>query len=215
LFVTAGAFDLGGSMHSCIQNTVACLLIVTMVVGVSGQSAPQTSADAKEVASYRLTMDTLKKVQVATRVMMEQLKKDPKFQKDMKLQEEIKALEQKEELTEAEQARLDALREEREQLQTDADANLGNAQSLDEMEAQIKRFPPMADGLRQAGLSPREYATFMMAMVQAAMVAGFKKTGMMKELPKDVNAENVKFVEEHEAELKAMQAEFEKLGKRQ
>jgi hypothetical protein len=201
-------------MHSCIRSTVAGLLIITMVVGVAGQSAPQADADAKEIAAYRLTMDTLKKVQVATRAMVEEMKKDPKLQKGMKLEAEIKALQQKEELTEAEQARLDALREEREQLETD-DTNLGNAQSLSEMEARIKRFPAMSNGLRQAGLSPREYATFMLAMVQAAMVAGFKKSGMLKELPKDVNAENVKFIEEHEAELKAMQAEFEKLSKGQ
>jgi hypothetical protein len=81
------------------------------------------------------------------------------------------------------------------------------------MEALIRKFPPMANGLRKAGMSPREYATFMLAMVQASMVAGFRKSGMIKELPPEVNPENVKFVEEHEAELKAMQAEWEKLSK--
>ena len=38
------------------------------------------------------------------------------------------------------------------------------------------------------------------------------RTDMLKELPKDVSAENVKFVEEHEAELAALQKEFQSLG---
>ena len=52
----------------------------------------------------------------------------------------------------------------------------------------------------------------MMALVQASIAAGFKKSGMLKELPAGVNPENVKFVEEHEAELRAMQEKLNKLG---
>jgi hypothetical protein len=70
----------------------------------------------------------------------------------------------------------------------------------------------MANGLKAAGMAPREYATFMMAMLQASMVAGFKKSGMLKEIPKDVSAENVKFIEEHQKELEALQKEFQGLG---
>jgi hypothetical protein len=71
----------------------------------------------------------------------------------------------------------------------------------------------MANALKQVGMPTREYATFMIAIVQATIAAGFKKSGMLKEMPKDVNVEKVKCIEEHEAELKAMRDELDKLGK--
>ena len=181
----------------------------------SSQGAPAADADLKEVANYKLTMATVEKVKVATRAMIAEIMKDPKYQQLMKVEAEIEALEKKQERTEAEDEKLAALNEQKEKLETAADSplSLGQANSLSEMEANIRKSPPIANALQSAGMSPREYATFMMAMIQASMVAGFKKAGMMKELPKDVNPENVKFIEEHEAELKAMQAEFEKLAK--
>jgi hypothetical protein len=54
----------------------------------------------------------------------------------------------------------------------------------------------------------------MLSMMQAGMVAGFKKAGMLKEIPKDVSPENVKFMEEHEAQLKALQQEMEAASKK-
>lgn len=50
-------------------------------------------------------------------------------------------------------------------------------------------------------------------MIQSGMIAGMRKAGLVKEIPKDVSAENVRFVEEHEAELKALQEAWEQLGK--
>lgn len=201
-------------MNLALRTVVAGWLVLFMVANVAGQGAPKAaSGDVKEIASYRLTMEAVRKVEVATRAMIAEMKADPRIQARMKLEAEIETLEKKDELTDAEQEQLDALVERRERMDAEQDLGFGNAQSLVEMEARIQKFPPMANGLRKAGMSPREYATFMMAMVQAAMVAGFKKAGMLKELPPDVNPENVRFVEEHEAELKAMQAEWEKLSK--
>ena len=189
---------------------------VALATTAFGQTAPPTAdKDLKEVASYRLTVETLKKVQTATRSIIEELKKDPHFQKLQAVEREIAALGKKDDLTEADQQRLEKLRADKESLENSADnvLNMGNADSLDEMEAQIQKAPLIANALQSAGMPPREYAKFMMAIIQASMVAGFKKAGMMKELPPGVNPENVKFIEEHEAELKAMQAEFEKLAK--
>jgi hypothetical protein len=200
-------------MKQHVRTAVAALLVTAMPAALAAQGAKLAAADARELASYRLTMETVKKVQTATRSMVAELKKDPKFQRQMKLEAEIEALNKKEELTEAEQGRLAALEEERERLEESSELNLGSATSLDEMEASVKKMPVVANALKQAGLSPREYGTFMMAMIQASMVAGFKKAGMIKELPRDVNPDNVKFVEEHEAELKAVQAEFQALSK--
>jgi hypothetical protein len=200
--------------HTARRGIVA-LLLASMISGLSAQGARPSDADLKEIATYKLTMETVEKVKVATRAMIGEIKKDPKYQQLLKLEAEIDALEKKDDRTEAEDAKLAALNEEKEKLESASDGplSLGQANSLSEMEANIRKSPPIANALQSAGLSPREYSTFMMAMIQASMVAGFKKAGMMKELPKEVNPENVKFVEEHEAELKAMQAEFEKLAK--
>lgn len=195
------------------RTAVVALLVTAMPAALAAQGAKLAAADARELASYRLTMETVRKVQTATRSMVAELKKDPKFQRQMKLEADIERLNKKEELTEAEQERLAALEEEKERLEESSELNLGSATSLDEMEASVKKMPVVANALARAGLSPREYGTFMMAMIQASMVAGFKKAGMIKEVPRDVNPDNVKFVEEHEAELKAMQAEFEALSK--
>ena len=202
-------------MTHTVRRGIVALLLTSMVSGLSAQGARPSDADLKEIAAYKLTMETVEKVKVATRAMIAEIKKDPKYQRLLKLEAEIEALEKKDDRTEAEDANLAALNEEKEKLESASDGplSLGQANSLSEMEANIRKSPAIANALQSAGMSPREYSTFMMAMIQASMVAGFKKAGMMKELPKDVNPENVKFIEEHEAELKAMQAEFEKLAK--
>ena len=199
-------------MHH-IRFATALLVACLVPSALWAQGSKLDDADAKELASYRLTMDTVNKVAAATRAMMTELKQDPQFQKLQKIEAELEALNKKEEPTDADVQRMEALAAEKEKLEEAHDLNLGSANSLDEMEAQISKTPVMARSLQKAGLTPREYSKFMMAMVQAAFAAGFKKAGMLKELPAGVNPENVKFVEEHEAELKAMQEEFEKMGK--
>jgi hypothetical protein len=70
--------------------------------------------------------------------------------------------------------------------------------------------------LNQAGISPREYARFMMSVVMAGLVAGFQKSGVLKELPKELQGippENIKFMHEHGEELQRMQKELEALSK--
>jgi hypothetical protein len=65
-------------------------------------------------------------------------------------------------------------------------------------------------------MSPRDYAKFMLSMLGAGTVAGFKKAGLVNGMPKEVeavvSAENVKFVEEHAAELTALQRKWEALA---
>jgi hypothetical protein len=200
-------------MTQHIRCSITTLLVSLMPSLMWAQGAQPADADAKELASYRLTMDTLRKVEVASRAMVAAAKQDPRFQKLQKIQAELEALEKKEELTDADVERMEALEAQKEELEASTDLDLGSADSLDEMEANIAKSPMVAKALQQAGLTPREYSKFMMAMVQAAFAAGFKKAGMLKELPAGVNPDNVKFVEEHEAELKAMQAEFEKMSK--
>ena len=47
----------------------------------------------------------------------------------------------------------------------------------------------------------------------ASFAAGFKKEGMLTAMPEGVSPENVKFVEEHEAELTALQKKWEAMSK--
>lgn len=191
-------------------------LILTAALSTSSpaaQATPQADRDMKEIASYRLSMDTVKKVDVAMRAMFDEMAKDPRFQASIKLEAELKALNEKEERTEAEDRRIEELEREKEKIDSENPFDLGSANTLSEMEAQVQKVPPMANALRSAGLTPREYSKFMLAMLQAGMAAGMKKSGLIKELPKDFPAENVQFMLDHEAELTAMQKRWQELGK--
>ena len=193
------------------------LVVLTLVSALASPAYAQKKmedADAKEIASYRLTTSALTKVVSVNRAMMARMQHDPKVQEALKVDKAIEALEAKDELTEAEEKQLEALRVRQEQLEASADNPLGgDTKSLSEMEARIREYPPLMQALQKEGMAPREYAKFWLAFVQAAFVQGFKKSGMLKEIPPDVNPENVKFVEEHAAEIEAMQKEFEALGK--
>jgi hypothetical protein len=86
--------------------------------------------------------------------------------------------------------------------------------SISEMAKKASEIKPFADALRQAGMTPREYAIWTMAYLEAAMVVSLKQSGMTKEIPKDANLANAKFVEDHMADLQAIQKEFEQIKKR-
>ena len=210
-------------MKQIVRSVLVACLVASLGVAGAAQVPGLSPADSKELASYQLTMDTAKKVFGAIRLMMVEMKKDPKVQALMKTEAELETLEKKEELTEAESERLEKLRELREQQKEAVDNTvftsdgMQKADSLDAMEAEIKRQPKAAALLTQAGVSPREYAKFMLASVMAGMVAGFQKSGMIKDLPKElsasINPANIKFMEEHGAELEQMQKELEAFTK--
>ena len=188
---------------------IAALLLMTGVSPAAAQ-ATQMDADSKEIQSYRLTMVGLKKMGVAMRSIFEEMKRDPRVQEISRLEADIKALEDKEEPTEADDARLETLRAKHEQLEDSLGGGMsfGNEKTLSGMEAKIKQSPVMMRGLQAANLSPREYAKLSMSMLTSAMYAGMKKSGMLKELPKEANPENVQFILDNEAELAAMQKEW-------
>lgn len=205
------------------MKKIVCTILVGWI-GVSPAAAmPQISgfsaADSKELATYRLTMENVRKMQTAMRAMAEEASKDPKFQAVMKLNAEIDALEKKEELTDAEAERLDALRQKKEQAEEaldDQGVNMNDVKTLDDMEAKITKFPPMARALNAAGLSPREFSKMTMMMMMAGMVASFQKSGMLKEMPqelKEIHPDNVKFMIDHEAEIAAMTKEWQQWSK--
>lgn len=206
-------------MKPYMRSLLTASLIIALASAPSAQSF--SAADTKELASYRLTMETTKKIYALFRAIGQEMASDPKFQALQKTKAEIAALSKKDELTDAESERLEKLEMQAEQQEealekANEGANLSNATSLNQMEAAIKANPRFMAAINKAGLTPREYAKWTLASLMAGMVAGFQKSGVLKELPKDlkeVNPENVKFILEHEAELNAMRAEMEKMGK--
>jgi hypothetical protein len=74
------------------------------------------------------------------------------------------------------------------------------------MAARMAADPRIAGALKRAGLAPREAATLQLAFFQAAFTAGMLESGTIKEIPKEVNAENVKFYQANKAEIAALTA---------
>jgi hypothetical protein len=103
-----------------------------------------------------------------------------------------------------------------------AQQNEGNNNaSIDDMARAVSSNPMMNQAVRDAGLSPREYALVMMSFVQtgmAAAVAGMRPNDNQDSLIRAMkaNPENVKFYKANEAEItrksKALEEEMKRLG---
>ena len=186
---------------------VFLILLLTSSVPATAQTL---TADQKELASYTLTMPNVRKAATALQRLQEIAAKNPKIQQAAKLQAEIDVLEQKDTLTPAEEARLEKLLAQAEALDEEIDREVGmNADgSIDEIVARIEREPEAKAALAKEGLAPRDFAKTLLTLLQAAMIKGFSQGGKvdMAKLPPGVNPANIKFVEEHEAELKKLQA---------
>lgn len=190
-------------------------LLCSVVAAPSFAQAQDQDADVKEVSSYRLTMEGFTKMSKAMQVMARELKNDPRFAEQARLQKEVDALESKDEPTEADQKRLEELQARLEQMDNDDNGMFDNAKSLDDMEAGAAKFPPLAKGLQEAGMAPREYAKFMMAFIQASFAYGFQKSGMAPDASKltPIQQANIKFVADHEEDIKKLQQSWAELGK--
>lgn len=210
----------GRMMHvRTFSVAVAVALVLAFASSAAAQGVPGTDdPDYKEILAYRLTLPTVQKMGQATRNMAEAIKNDPRFKRQQALEAEIEKLDAKSDLTEADQARLDKLEQELEELENSSALGADSKDTLSDMAAAIKKEPAIAKALTDAGVDAREYATFMLAYFQAAMVHGMMKSGMVKDIPKElaaaVNMENVKFVAQHEKEFEAFAKEMEALRPR-
>ena len=200
------------------RSLISSVFVLVAVTGLSAQPQP-LDADAEEIRNYALTVPALKQFAAATRNMMAAAKADPRYKELAGLEAEIKKLEDKEEPTDADMERLEKLNEQRDAAKErmPGGINMSNAKTLSDMEAAIRREPLMVNGLKSAGMTPRDYAKFMLAFFQASMIHGMQKSGLVKEIPKDlqatVNLENVKFIEANQAEINALMAEFKAMEK--
>jgi len=188
------------------------LAILLSTPALAQTRAANSDRDMKEIAAYHLSMDRFHALDRAMHDMVVELKNDPRFQQHMKEDAELTALQNKENPTAADQKRIEELQAAAERFDAETADIMGNGESLAAMEAGIKKLPPLANALQKNGISPREYATFTLALLQAGMAAAFKKSGQLKTLPPGVNAENVQFVLDHEAEIQRLQETWASLG---
>ncbi len=186
----------------------AFAITATVLPGQAAHAQGSASErDAAEMKAYRLTMPGIRKLVAASEALAKAVEADPRYKAEQALKQEIEALEKKDELTPAEEKRLEELRTklEKAEAKEDPGSDDSNAQTLDDMARRIERVPAMANAIRTAGLTPREYSLISMVTFQAMMVHGFQKQAGSKELPKElaatVLAENIKFVADNESEI--------------
>lgn len=197
-------------------GVLTCSLILLFGLSAAAQSL---DSDEKELKNYTLTMATLKQFAAASRAMATAMNNDPRYREVAALKKQLETLENKEEPSDTELDRMEKLREEIEAAEErmGAGLDLSDGQTLSDMEADIRKIPVLANALKSVGMAPREYAKFALAFFQASMLHGFQQSGMVKQIPKEleakINMENVKFVAEHQEEIKALTAELQALGK--
>ena len=193
---------------------VVCGAALTVGSGVQAhQSAAAQNQDAAELRAYHMTEATLHKISAAAHTFAQAMQNDPRYKSAMAAGRELQALQDKENRTEAEDRRVDALEKQIDDAEKEFEAlappdDSDNSQTIADAARKIASMPHMADALKSAGLSAHEFATFETAMMQAGFAAGFKKAGMLKELPPGVSPENVQFVLDHEAELQQIQKDL-------
>jgi hypothetical protein len=187
------------------------LCALAIALSLSPAQAPKMAADAdlRELSTYTLTMDSVNKVARINQGLLDAMKQDPKYAEQVKLKKELDAIKKKDETTEADDKRMEEIGARLQTLeeQTKSPLDMNNAKNLTEMAASIQSFPPLMNLLRKEGMSARDYSKFMLAMIQAGFTAGLQKQGLVKTMPEGVNPANVKFVLEHEEELKKLQGE--------
>lgn len=177
------------------------LLLVIPGLTLPSPADAQTASVEKEVQEYRLTMPKVQQMAAVFKAIGDLDAKAPKTAVS-KAEAELERLQAKQDPTDAELARMEALQEQIDEAdEGDDDTDISDAETIADMARMIDRHPQYAAAVRQAGMTTREFATAQLAYMQAAMAYGLQKAGLLKTLPAGFNAENVKFFQQHEAEL--------------
>lgn len=190
-------------MRSSLHLAAATLLVLAPAPAAAQGNT--TDADTREVLAYRLTMPKLRQLNAFMEDLHRQRDADPAYQALTKKKKELAALSEKDELTEADQERLAQLEEEiAEAEMAEEDAEGDPEQSLSGMAERMAADPRVAGALKRAGLTPREAATLQLAFLQAALAVGLLESGTIKEIPKESNTENVRFLQANRAEIETL-----------
>jgi hypothetical protein len=181
--------------------------------GAATPAAPaQADRDLREVQSYRLSMDVVRKMTAVYKAAAAEEAKDPRQQQIAKKKAELAALEGKEEPTEAEHERMAALADEIERLEEAAESGvtLEGVTTLTEMARRMDAVPAFAAAVRGAGLTTREFATAQLALLQAGVAHALLKGSPEKPPPPGVSKENLEFVRLHEPEIEALRTAWDR-----
>jgi len=181
-------------------------LLVAFATEPAAAQASTDAADTREVQAYRLTMPKLNQLNQAMADLYRHRDADPAYQRLQSKKKELAALSEKDELTDAEQERIDRLAVEIEEAERAEDGPEDQDQSLSAMAQRMAADPRVAGALKRASLAPREAATMQLALLQVAFAVGMQESGAIKEIPKDVNPDNVKFYKANRAAIEALTA---------
>jgi hypothetical protein len=193
-------------MRPRIPLAAAALLVALVPVPAAAQA--NADADTREVLAYRLTLPKLRQLNEVYADLQRQREADPAYQQLKKKKQELAALAEKEELSEADEERMARLEEEIAELEMEQEGEELDPedQSLSRMVERMTADPRIAGALKKAGLAPREAVVLQLALLQAAVTAEMLDSGTIKEMPENVNAENVRFCRAHKAEIAALTA---------
>lgn len=192
-------------MRRRIPLALATLLLALATAPAAAQ-AGSAAADTREVQAYRLTMPKLNQMNQAMADIYRQREADPAYKRLQSKKKELAALREKDEPTDAELERIDQLAAEIEEAEQAEDGSEDKDQSLSAMAQRMAAEPRVAGALKRASLAPREAATMQLALLQVAFAVGMQESGAIKEIPKDVNPDNVKFYKANRAAIEALTA---------
>lgn len=88
-----------------------------------------------------------------------------------------------------------------------------DSKSFAEIAALYDRHPALKRAISSAGMTTREYVTFIMSMFQAGMAAWMveQQGGKFDKVPAGIPHENIRFYQRHRAELERIGAELKAL----
>lgn len=181
-------------------------LLMALAPAPAAAQANTADADTREVQAYRLTMPKLKQLNQAMADLRRQQDADPAYRRVLNMKKELAALGEKDELTEADRDRMDQLERDIGEAEVAEDEGREEDQSLNAMAQRMAADPRVAGALKRAGLAPREAATMQLSLIQVAFAVGMQESGAIKEIPKDVNPENVRFYKANRAAIEALTA---------
>jgi hypothetical protein len=189
------------------RTPLAFTILFVSLAPVPAAAQATADADTREVLAYRLTLPKLKQLNAAMADLRRQRDADPAYQQVLKKKKELAVLREKEVPTDSDQERMDRLEAEIREAEEAEDAPEDTKdQSLTTMAQQMAADPRIAGALKRAGLAPREAATMQLAYIQVVFTVGLLESGTIKEIPKDVNPENVRFLQANRAAIKELTA---------
>jgi hypothetical protein len=190
----------------CSTPFALTILLLSIAAPPVAAQAGTADADTREVQAYRLTLPKLKQLNAAMADLNRQRDADPASQQLSKKKKELAALSEKEDPTDSDRARMDRLESEIRDAEEADDGPEDSKESLTTMAQRMGADPRIAGALKRAGLAPREAATMQLAFFQVAFAVGLLESGTIKEIPKEMNPDNIRFLQANRAEIKALTA---------